>query len=110
MSRDFYAGYKGIQGMPKTFYLEGQHLRTSSYSDMTDAEKALGKNVISSLAASDKGIDKTDVVKQITEPFRFLENFRSSFDVFSSSQSLQNVHDFRLTKGTLKAVIFERQK
>ena len=31
-SRDFYAGYKGIQGMPKTFYLEGQYLRTSSYS------------------------------------------------------------------------------
>ena len=29
-----YAGYKGIQGMPKTFYLEGQHLRTSSYSEM----------------------------------------------------------------------------
>ena len=33
-SRDFYAGYKRIQGMPKTFYLEGQYLRTSSYSGM----------------------------------------------------------------------------
>jgi hypothetical protein len=31
-SRDFYAGYKRIQGMPKTFYLEGHYLRTSSYS------------------------------------------------------------------------------
>ena len=31
-SRDFYAGYKRIQGMPNTFYLEGQYLRTSSYS------------------------------------------------------------------------------
>ena len=31
-SRDFYAGYKGIQGMPTIFYLEGQYLRTSSYS------------------------------------------------------------------------------
>ena len=35
-SRDFYAGYKRIQGMPKTFYLEGQYLRTSSYSVIVD--------------------------------------------------------------------------
>ena len=36
-----YAGYKGIQGMPKTFYLEGQYLRTSrSYSDIGRAAAA----------------------------------------------------------------------
>ena len=31
-SRDFYAGYKGMKGMPKTFSLERKYLRTSSYS------------------------------------------------------------------------------
>ena len=47
---------------------------------------------------------------RISEPFRILENFRSIFGGLSSFQSLQNVHDFRLAKGTPRALNFGSQK
>jgi hypothetical protein len=46
----------------------------------------------------------------MAKPTRILENFRQIFDDFWSSRSLENVKDFRVTKGALKALSFERQK
>jgi hypothetical protein len=50
-------------------------------------------------------LDRHNLAMEISEPFRWLENFRGIFDGFSSSQSLRNIKGFRLTTGTPKAVI-----
>jgi hypothetical protein len=46
----------------------------------------------------------------VAEAFRILENFSHIFDDFWRPRSLENVKDFRITKGALKALSFERQK
>ena len=77
-------------------------------SELENLEKRLQKETGS---MSDEEFSRICIrIREIPEPFRILENFRHIFDDLCRPRSLENVKDFRATKGALKALSFERQE